>query len=371
MKKIAIVCRNLMGYGGTTTTVYQHATQLRKLGWDVHLYADRLDPQRVKNAGATPHRICLIPIIRRFNRQLFATSFEKKLTGMGFDVVHGHGDVYHQDILSLHNCVHLTHEIINGTEAPDKGVFRLHHRQLSAPTFRLLIANSNLMKTDLVKRFSIPPEKIKVIYPGYDPAKFNANDQPLMRQQYRQKLSAKPDDILVGMITSGDFKKRGVINFLKMIRALHEDSKKKMRAVIVGKESHNKPYQSFIKENRLAPFITFLPSIPNIEYVYHALDIFVYPAHLEEFGQSVQEAFVCGLPVIASKRVGAMELLDPDVYGSLEETPDPGKLAARLHQFIQNPDLRHVWSEMGIKNYTGNTWQKNFEETLKTYQIAL
>jgi glycosyltransferase involved in cell wall biosynthesis len=46
-------------------------------------------------------------------------------------------------------------------------------------------------------------------------------------------------------------------------------------------------------------------SYPELPALYGASDLFVHPAAEERWGVSVQEALACGLPVIASERVGA------------------------------------------------------------------
>ena len=91
----------------------------------------------------------------------------------------------------------------------------------------------------------------------------------------------------------------------------------------------------------------------DVETVFGALDLFVLPAHIEEFGLVVAEAMACATPVLVSDRVGASELLTeshPDLVvhheatsaewadrmGSLldqEETSIGGELATYVQQY--------------------------------------
>ncbi len=55
---------------------------------------------------------------------------------------------------------------------------------------------------------------------------------------------------------------------------------------------------------------------PELPALYGAVDLFVHPATEERWGVSVQEALACGLPVIASERVGAgRDLIEPGRNG--------------------------------------------------------
>lgn len=50
-------------------------------------------------------------------------------------------------------------------------------------------------------------------------------------------------------------------------------------------------------------------TVPEVEQYYAALDLFVLPAHIEEFGCVILEAMACSTLTLVSERVGAGELL--------------------------------------------------------------
>jgi glycosyltransferase involved in cell wall biosynthesis len=77
---------------------------------------------------------------------------------------------------------------------------------------------------------------------------------------------------------------------------------------------------------------------PELPSLYAAADLFVHPAREERWGVSVQEALACGLPVIASSRVGAAtDLIEPGGNGFPYEAGDDAGLASRLSQALALP----------------------------------
>jgi len=77
---------------------------------------------------------------------------------------------------------------------------------------------------------------------------------------------------------------------------------------------------------------------PELPALYAAADLFVHPAREERWGVSVQEALACGLPVIASSRVGAaFDLVEPGGNGFLYAAGDDGELAARIGDALALP----------------------------------
>lgn len=75
--------------------------------------------------------------------------------------------------------------------------------------------------------------------------------------------------------------------------------------------------------------------------MYAAADLFVHPAREERWGVSVAEALACGLPVVASDRVGAAyDLLAPGENGELYAVGDGAALAAAIARALALPPGR-------------------------------
>src|SRR5262245_48735746 len=151
--RIAIVAREIIAMTGMAAIVLEHTRRFTSLGVEVHLFAERLDAAGIREAGGVPHPLPALPVGRHFKRQLFSWSATRALRRARCDLVWGQGDLLDQDLLSLHNCVHAAHEAVHGRPLPARSsVGALHARILREHRFTRTIANSALMKRDIVQR---------------------------------------------------------------------------------------------------------------------------------------------------------------------------------------------------------------------------
>ncbi|UPT74928.1 MAG: glycosyltransferase family 4 protein [Elusimicrobiota bacterium] len=306
-RRVAMAARRVQGLSGAARMIIEHSRRLVQADWQVEIFSEKLDVEAIKQAGATPRWVPGWPWGSWLKRRAFAAA----AGGMtkGFDLVHGHGDLLGQDVLSLHNCVHAAHEAVHGRPLPaSDAVGRMHSLQLENRLFRVLVANSELMKKDVVTRFAVPEDMIEVIYPGFDTCRFNAGSREDLGPAMRAELGVATDAVLYGLVTSGDFEKRGLPAFLRAFASAAR-ANPAARALVVGKESRPGPYRALARELGVAERVLFRDPMPEVWRFYHALDVYVHPARWEEFGMSVLEALACGLPVITGARVGAAELL--------------------------------------------------------------
>jgi glycosyltransferase involved in cell wall biosynthesis len=80
---------------------------------------------------------------------------------------------------------------------------------------------------------------------------------------------------------------------------------------------------------------------PELPALYAAADLFVHPAREERWGVSVEEALACGLPVIASSRVGAgYDLIAAGGNGFIYPAGDDAALTVRIGEALALPPER-------------------------------
>lgn len=370
--RVVIAANNAAGQTGAVRIIHSHAQLLAAQGWAVTVVAAQADTAALRRAGVTVQRFrpSIWPWAR--HRQAFRRSAETWIASQRFDVVVGHGDLIAQDILNLHNCVHLASELIHQRPLPADDELGQHHAaMLGGKRFRILVANGELMKRDVVTRFAIDPDRVVVIHPGYDPARFRRADRERLGGPIRASLPIPRDRLLMGFITSGRFDKRGLDLLIAAIASLDQTVRDRLHLLVVGSEGDPARYERMASEAGFAGRITLLPKQSAIESYYHALDLFVLPARLEEFGMAAQEAMVCGVPSIVSDRMGVSERLRGGSDAGIVAAGEVPSLAAALARFIREPQIRSAWADFAVERCRANTWDANWAEHAPLYQRVL
>ncbi len=369
-RRIAIVFRGIGDIGGTNNTIADHARHFRALGHDVDLIGEKVDKGGVTPDMGRPVKISRLAVWGRYKWRWFAARADRAVTRGDYDFVAGHGHHTVQHVLSMHNCLHLAHEIIHGhTLDPRGGLAEIHDRILSAGRFDACICNSRLMRDDLVERYGLDPKRLPIIYPGYRPEQFKRADRDRYRDTVRGELGAGTS-VLIGLVTSGDYAKRGLDLLLAAYAALDSRLRERTQLLILGKQAGTAAFVERARALGIAERMHFVAHTRAPERYFHALDICVHPARIEEFGQSVQEAMACGIPVLTTRRVGASELLPADWQNDMPAEPGIESLTERLSQWIEYPELRAAWAETGHTAVASNTEAANFAHTRAVYASA-
>jgi glycosyltransferase involved in cell wall biosynthesis len=223
----------------------------------------------------------------------------------------------------------------------DSGSAALREREFFcalAPT-ATVVANSRLVAAALHAHFGIARERIEVLHPGYRSRRYSPQRAAALRAGARRSLGLEPQASLVGLITSGDFVKRGLDLFLESaVRIV--SARPGTRFLVVG--SKELPEHARTHALVRSGVVLYRPKGRNPEPWFAALDLFLYPARFEEYGMVVAEAQAMGVPVVTSRLVGASESL-PELYAPwIVERPEVAALAARALPLLADAELRRA-----------------------------
>lgn len=351
---------------GVPKKVLQELQFFNKSGHEAFAIAETINTEMVKEFGGVPIKTFRWPFSGYFRRQFYHQQVERWVRKHSPAIVIGHGDILHQDVLYIHNCVHLAHELVEGKPLPaDHEVGKIHSAIFEKGSYKLLVCNSQMMKDDLVKRFQVDANKAVVIYPEVNLAKFKVDDPAKVKKEWRTKFGFAEDDFVIGLVTSGNFKKR---NLGLLIEAYKEIAQKnpKAKLFIAGGNIDQKYKDQAPKEG-----VVFAPPIIDVKNYYYLLDVFVLPAHIEEFGRSVLEAMFCGVPVITTKYVGASEILEGSSREFILEEINQANLVSKLKRLMDQDVYKQVSAQnkKTAQAYSSEVQSNVFGEVLTKFGI--
>lgn len=349
---------------GVPKKVLQEVRYFKTQGHEAFAIAETIDKNLIQEFGGIPVKTFRWPFSGYFRRKFYTQRVESWIKNNKPDIIIGHGDIIHQDVLFIHNCIHLAYELIEGKPLPkDHEVGLIHEMIFKQGSFKLLICNSEMMKQDLVKRFNLPAEKAVVIYPEVNLAKFKVDDPAQVKKVWRDKFGFTDDDFVIGLVTSGNFKKR---NLALLIEAFKKVSEKNPKAkLFIAGGNIDQKYKDLAPKTG----VVFAPPIIDVKNYYYLLDTFVLPAHIEEFGRSVLEAMFCGLPVITTKYVGASEILEGKSRNFIMNDINLETLVSMLNQ-LMDPSVSSELSSLNRATslkYSSEVQNNTFGDTLKKF----
>lgn len=334
-----IAIRQVEKSTGASRNAFEQAAALKTLGYHVVILAERGRHELAQAAGATLIRLKRWPFKGPFRRFWFNRRVQAWCRRHHPAMLVSHGDVETPDVVYMHNCVHLASQRIHGRDLPaGHEVAAIHDHVLSGGKFRRIAVNSRMMAQDFRDRYGIDESKIEISYPGYDPDVFNLERATAGREARRREFGVDDDTRLIGLITSGNFTKRNVAGFVDMAAGVEKRLPGKCRFLVVGKDDFS-PYQRQAEQRGIADRFLWRTTVTDVETLYGALDLFVLPAHIEEFGRVSLEAMACGTPVLLSSTTGAAELLESNHADLILESRDTDAWIERLVRMLSNDDL--------------------------------
>lgn len=127
-----------------------------------------------------------------------------------------------------------------------------------------------------------------------------------------------------------------------------------VRVAIVG-DGSSVPH---VKKELAGIPVTWLGRLGGEELAtaYAAFDVFVHTGTEETFGQTLQEAHSAGLPVVAPRSGGPIDLIDHGTNGFLFEADNESQLRAFVEALVIDPELRSRMGEAGRRTVLGKSW---------------
>jgi UDP-glucose:(heptosyl)LPS alpha-1,3-glucosyltransferase len=199
-----------------------------------------------------------------------------------------------------------------------------------------VIANSRMVKDEVVRFYGFPNEKIDVVYNGVPVDAFRRGEES--RAKIRESLGLGTEDVAVLFAGSG-WERKGLRFAIEAI----EKSGKQMRLLVAGRGDERK-----FKSAR----VRFLGVVQDMPALYGAGDIFLLPTIYDPFSNACLEALATGLPVITTRANGSCEIIERGVHGTVID--DPRNIhAIRDALLFWSDNARREQARAGIRELAG------------------
>jgi len=232
---------------------------------------------------------------------------------------------------------------------------------------RFVIVASTVIGRHMIEDFGVPRERIRFIPRGVDLEKFKFN--PIDPSSHKREYKIG----IVGRITPI----KGHAFFLQAIARVVRIFPK-VKILIIGDAPEHKPeyienLKALIRKLNIERFVEFLGSRHDIPKVMSELDLLVLPSVGQEaFGRVIIEAGASGVPVIATRIGGAVDIVENNKTGILVKPGDIMEMVDSILHLLKDRNLaKNLALEARKKVEREYSLTRMAESTIKLYEEAI
>jgi glycosyltransferase involved in cell wall biosynthesis len=178
---------------------------------------------------------------------------------------------------------------------------------------------------------------------------------------WRRGLGIGDDEIAVGFL-GRLVKEKGLDIFAEVTAELRRRNVPH-KVLVVGKG----PAQDWFAERTPEAVFAGFQSGDDLGRAVASMDVFFNPSVTETFGNVTTEAMAAGVPVVAARATGAVDLVEDGVNGFLVSSRDVSAYADAIARIVSDPALRRTMGEAGHRKAAGYLWDSANQAVLDTY----
>ena len=372
--------------GGISRVVHDLSRVLLKDGHDVTVvtYKDGDVPYFEDDKGVKVYRVDnfminpnnFIDWIMQMNFNMIAKANEIIAKEGNFDVIHAHDWLVAYAAKTLKNSYNIPIvSTIHATEAGrNSGIHDETQRYINDTEWMLtyesseVIVNSNYMKGELQRLFGLPYEKINVVPNGVNLSLFNGVERDY---NFRRRYAMDNEKIILFM--GRLVYEKGIQHLIaampKILSGYHDT-----KLVICGKGGMLEELQQQVRQMGIENKVYFAGYMQgkDVQKMYKAADISVFPSTYEPFGIVALEAMLSENPVVVSDIGGLNEIVEHRVNGMKSYCGNPNSIADSILELLYDHKLCADITKRA-KNKVRNeyNWSKIAQDTHFTYQKAI
>ncbi|MFV9631150.1 MAG: glycosyltransferase family 4 protein [Methanosarcinales archaeon] len=348
---------------GTEIATYNIAKHLARRGYEVHVITalDKGLPKESMEEGFYVHRIFWRKI--RFAGVIsFWTKVFLVLRKVNPDMIH---------VQSIEMCIpaFIAKKLMRkpyvvwgqGSDVYLPGKFIKSISKLVLKSANKVIALTDDMKKEMQK---ICSRDVSVIPNGIDLSSF----EDLSRKEARSRLQIKDDEKVILFV--GTLRPVKGIRYLIEAMRLIKDKNESTKLFLVGDGEEREYLKNLVKGLILEECVRFIGKVPNekVPECMVASDVFVLPSLSEGFPVVILEAMASGLPIIATKVTGLLEIVKDGKNGILVESKSPDEIAEKVLLILGDDELRERISENNRKEAKRYSWDSAVDKLEEIYQ---
>jgi glycosyltransferase involved in cell wall biosynthesis len=230
-----------------------------------------------------------------------------------------------------------------------------------------VIAVSQATRAEILARFALPPEKVRVVPEAASPAFAAPPPEATARVRARHGLET-PYVLFVGLLEP----KKNLPALLDAVARLERRGAwGDTRLCLAGARGWGlDDLPARVSRLGLERIVRFLGPVAEADLpaLYAGALAFAFPSLWEGFGLPVLEAMAAGAPVVASRRGALPEITEG---AALLVEPEPDALADALATVLADKPLRERLREAGLARARAFSWERTARETMAVYRDAL
>jgi len=339
--QIALLRQRVRGPGGAEATLQHLARGLVAAGHRVTVYGAGPDPQTAQVLGG---EVGYVPVpvwggktgrllayalnTRRLLRQAepdVVFSLERTL----YQHVYRAGDGCHREWLSRRAAtLSPWARLAYGLSPFHRVMLWLEKRLFTAPELKRVVANSRLVKAEIVRHFHFDPGKIKVVYNGLDHRIFRPAPEG-ERRSLRRRLGVPEGASIILFLGSG-YDRKGLPYLFEALRHLKDE---RVLLWVVGKDRVPR-FEKLAERVGVGHRVRFWGPQAEVASFYQAASVLALPTLYDPLSNVVLEALGCGCPVLTTPANGALEFITPGENGEIIPPPEAAVWAEALATWL-------------------------------------
>ncbi len=372
--KIAVVIPKFGLIGGAEGFVAEITRRIASdPRYDVHVFSRKWTSGF---KGITFHKIRVISFPKFLTTISFAWFVKRALAGMNFQVIHAHDRIFSADVFTMHGIPHRlwVQEIRRkAMSLYDYVTARVEGSLVKKGRCRHFLAVSHLVKEKFLQTYNkINPERVQVVHPGVDAARYRMLDRKLCRREIRERYGVGPDDVVI-LFVSMNFHIKGLDRLIEALAVLKSQRhREKFKLLVVGKGNTRK-YTALAGKLNVVENIVFTGPLQKneLERTYLAGDLFSILSRFDTFGMVVLEAMAASLPVVISSTVGAKDLVRNGINGFIVNGEAGASAISEKIDLLFDEERRLQMGQQARTTALACTWEETAKKMTAVYEMIL